>query len=229
MRASRLSTRLAAAGTCLFAALAMTSPLQAGETPIYNARMTIKSVEAEPGSTAVVGVTIQVDQVIGSFNINAESLGLPVADIRYDGVLFTNGWEGWDTTPSAAPNISAACIFPIDQVTGFQHLFSFEVEVPADAQPGDYIELRIDDATVTNYSFDTFAMTITNGGIAVMPEADDCPADIAGDNNAVDVADFFMLLTSWGDTDSPADLDHDGTVDTDDMFHLLTSWGPCGG
>lgn len=53
-----------------------------------------------------------------------------------------------------------------------------------------------------------------------------CVGDINGDD-AVDVADFAMLLGRWGTVDFAADLDEDGMVAGHDLSVLLARWGAC--
>jgi hypothetical protein len=55
-----------------------------------------------------------------------------------------------------------------------------------------------------------------------------------GDANAdctVDVADFLLLLATWGPCPDPddcrTDLDGSGTVDVADFLEMLAVWGPC--
>ncbi|MHC4219273.1 MAG: GC-type dockerin domain-anchored protein, partial [Planctomycetota bacterium] len=64
-------------------------------------------------------------------------------------------------------------------------------------------------------------------GLAVLPQSPcNCPADLVVDG-VVDVSDFLLLLSSWGDTSGPADLDGNGIVDISDFLALLAAWGPC--
>jgi hypothetical protein len=201
--------------------------VQADDGGPNEALVTIDHVEAVPGTTALVGVTIEVDDLIGSFNFNAEADGLTVADILYDGPLFSSGWEGWDTTPSMTPNISAACIFPQDQLTGLQDLFTLEIDVPAGAQPGSQLVVDFTSASVTNYSFETFEVTVEAGGLSIVEELDPCPADIAGGDGAVDALDLLSLLNAWGSSGSDADVNGDGTVGVPDLLAVLAAWGQC--
>jgi hypothetical protein len=213
-------------GLALAAALGVATATATAGDPAH-ALVTIETVEGVPGTSVDVGVTIEVDDLIGSFSFDAYADDLLVSDILYDGPLFSNGWEGWDTTPSMTPNISAACIFPEDQVTGFQQLFSMQVEVPEDAEIGSFVDVDFTQSQVTNYSFQIFEITVVAGGIDVVPEIDPCPADVANGDGVVDLADLLMLLDAWGQTDSPADLNEDGIVNIFDLLMLLDAWGPC--
>ncbi len=53
-----------------------------------------------------------------------------------------------------------------------------------------------------------------------------CPADLL-ELSGVGVEDLLQLLYSWGETDSPGDLDGDGTVGILDLLTLLANWGLC--
>lgn len=64
-------------------------------------------------------------------------------------------------------------------------------------------------------------------GMTILPQDPcSCPADILEDG-VVNVSDFLMLLSSWGDTGGPADIDGDGIVGVTDFLALLAAWGPC--
>ena len=55
-----------------------------------------------------------------------------------------------------------------------------------------------------------------------------CPADLAGDDGAVDVFDLFVLLDNWGADGPGADLaEPNDVVDVFDLFVLLDAWGDC--
>ncbi len=53
----------------------------------------------------------------------------------------------------------------------------------------------------------------------------DCPADLNGDG-FVGTSDLALLLGSWGQMDTPADLDGGG-VNASDLALLLGGWGAC--
>jgi len=55
-----------------------------------------------------------------------------------------------------------------------------------------------------------------------------CPADIAEDDNAVNVFDLLALLGNWGADGEGADLaEPNDTVDVFDLLELLEPRGPC--
>lgn len=60
-----------------------------------------------------------------------------------------------------------------------------------------------------------------------------CPADLANDDNIVNVFDLLELLAQWGPCgdpgDCPADITDpaDGVVNVFDLLELLAQWGPC--
>ncbi len=82
-------------------------------------------------------------------------------------------------------------------------------------------------------------MGIGNGGADYTEAAflltplGDCPADIVGGDDLVDVLDLLELLGRWGDCPVGAicysDLNGDCVVDVQDLLILLGAWGPCGG
>ena len=133
--------------------LCISSVLVTGSAFANEAVVTIETVAAVPGSTARIGITIDVNDLIGSLDFDAFAGGWIFTDVDYDGPLFDSGWEGWDTTSSAEPNVLAACIFPEDQVTGFQALFTMNIDVPADAEIGSFRLVDFTDVFVTNYQF----------------------------------------------------------------------------
>ncbi|TVQ32268.1 MAG: hypothetical protein EA376_06365 [Phycisphaeraceae bacterium] len=53
-----------------------------------------------------------------------------------------------------------------------------------------------------------------------------CPPDLIGDGT-VGSADLAVLLGSWGESGSIADINGDNTVGSADLAILLGSWGPC--
>lgn len=56
----------------------------------------------------------------------------------------------------------------------------------------------------------------------------DCPADLANNDNMVDVSDLFLLLANWSTNGPGADLaPPTNAVDVSDLFTLLAAWGTC--
>jgi len=56
----------------------------------------------------------------------------------------------------------------------------------------------------------------------------DCPADIAEDDNMVNVFDLLALLAGWGSDGPGSDLDKpNDMVNVFDLLALLAAWGPC--
>ncbi|MDP7008321.1 MAG: GC-type dockerin domain-anchored protein [Phycisphaerales bacterium] len=63
-------------------------------------------------------------------------------------------------------------------------------------------------------------------------DAELCAADIAGDDNEVDIEDLLILIAEWQQSNSVADISGengypDGTVDISDLLALIAAWGPC--
>lgn len=55
-----------------------------------------------------------------------------------------------------------------------------------------------------------------------------CPADIANDDDKVNVADLFLLLANWNTNGPGADLaPPTSVVNASDLFVLLAAWGNC--
>jgi len=55
-----------------------------------------------------------------------------------------------------------------------------------------------------------------------------CPADLTGDDDAVNVFDLLELLGAWGADGPGADLAEPGdVVNVFDLLELLSQWGPC--
>ncbi|MCH2152557.1 MAG: S8 family serine peptidase [Phycisphaerales bacterium] len=59
-------------------------------------------------------------------------------------------------------------------------------------------------------------------------ELDDCPADIANDDNLVNVDDLLLLLWYYGLEYAPADFNQNGLVDIDDLLTMIAAYAiPC--
>ncbi|MHC4947129.1 MAG: hypothetical protein ACYTG1_02550, partial [Planctomycetota bacterium] len=61
-------------------------------------------------------------------------------------------------------------------------------------------------------------------------EEGSCPADVAGNDDVVDVTDLLAILGGWGTADPFLDCappGGDGTVDVADLLRVLADWGPC--
>ena len=43
----------------------------------------------------------------------------------------------------------------------------------------------------------------------------------------VDINDLLIVIGQWGNEDSIADINNDGTVNVDDMLFVIGSWGAC--
>jgi WD40 repeat protein len=67
-------------------------------------------------------------------------------------------------------------------------------------------------------------------GISVDDCLPACVADVAGNDNVVDVVDLVALFSAWDMSTPQYDIappGGDGTVDTVDLLFLLSKWGPC--
>jgi len=66
------------------------------------------------------------------------------------------------------------------------------------------------------------------GSVTVEPAPVECPADIVGDDDTVDVNDLLELLANWGtDGNGAAIAEPNDVVNVDDLLALLSAWGPC--
>jgi hypothetical protein len=62
------------------------------------------------------------------------------------------------------------------------------------------------------------------------PVMNDCPADIAGGGNVVDVDDLLGVINNWGECGlgiCNADITCNGAVDVDDLLAVINAWGSC--
>ena len=59
-----------------------------------------------------------------------------------------------------------------------------------------------------------------------VPDECDCPADCGDGDGMVGIDDFLALLSVWGQTGVPCDIDNGG-VGITDFLALLAAWGPC--
>ena len=191
-----------------------------------SATVTIGSVGAEPGQTVRVPIDLTTEDLVGAFDFFLDSSGLTVSDVDYVGLLFSNGWTGWDTAPTIDAQVTGACIFPQDQVSGVNlRLVDLLVDVPADAAPGSEIEIDMSSVFVTDYSFVPYDVTLIPGTIVVTSAA--CDEDVNGDGQ-VNFTDLVSILAAWGTcAGCDADVDGDGSVGLSDLLMVLAGWGAC--
>lgn len=72
-----------------------------------------------------------------------------------------------------------------------------------------------------------FAIGAALNGIQIHKIAD-CPMDIAGNDNQINVSDLFALLANWNTSGAGADIAMPtNVVDVQDLFALLAAWGDC--
>ena len=185
--------------------------------------LSLDTVQAKPGELVSVSISMETTELVGGFEFTLSAEGNDVTEIGWDGPLFSNGWDGWDTlNADNTRTVSAACIFTEDQVDpGAYLLVNAFVQVPADAQPGSFIAFEASDTWFANYAFEMGDVLVIDGGIEVLPTA-----DLNGDGN-VGPEDLGMLLGFWGINDE-ADLNGDSKVDGEDLTRLLAAWGTPG-
>ena len=180
----------------------------------------LDTVEAKPGELVSIAISMETTELVGGFEFTLSAEGNEVTDIGWDGPLFSNGWDGWDTANSDnSRTVSAACIFTEDQVDpGDYLLVNAFVQVPADAPSGSFIAFEASDAFFANYDFEMGDVLVVNGGIEVRRSA-----DING-NGIVGPEDLALLLGFWG-MEGAADLNGDSMIDGQDLTMLLAVWG----
>lgn len=222
MNASTLPSRRSAmfAGTGLLVLGSLIGAAVADE-----AIVSIGTVGAQPGDTVRVPVRISVDGLIGAFDFQSATLDLTVADVDYNGPIFSAGWDGWDTAPMADASVNGACIFPQDQVTGDLPLFDLLVTIPEDAEAGSRLPIDLSAAAVWNYSFLKYDVVVEAGEIII--GSGTCAEDLDG-NGSVELGDLIAVLAAWGTcAGCDADLDADGSVALSDLVLVLAAWGTC--
>ena len=114
----------------------------------------VSNVNATRGQMISVPVRAETMDIIGAFGFNATPLGLEVEEVLYNGPIFSNGWNGWDTAPSPNVRVDAACIFTEDQIAPGDHqLVGLTIEVPANLEPGTVIPITLSAVSFFNYDF----------------------------------------------------------------------------
>ena len=137
----------------------------------------------------------------------------------------TNGstWQNLETvgptTSSPNPEVDGGWFlkeFNLSQLPGFTPTSTFQVRfVASDGATGSVIEAGVDGIHVH-----------------VLDCGSGCVADIAGNNNVVDVDDLLIVINGWGACKGscPADIapeGGDGMVDVDDLLSIINAWGGC--
>ncbi len=183
----------------------------------------LDTVQARPGDLVSVSISMETSELVGGFEFTLSAEDSEVTEIGWDGPLFSNGWDGWDSPISdGSRRVSAACIFTEDQVEpGDYLLVNAFVQIPEDAQPGSFIAFEANDAVFANYDFEMGDVLVVNGGIEVLGNA-----DISG-NGIVGPEDLGWLLGFWG-MSGKCDLNGDSVVDGLDLSMLLSAWGTPG-
>ena len=183
----------------------------------------LETVQAKPGELVAVSISMETTELVGGFDFRLTAEGNDITSIGWDGPLFSNGWTGWDTlNADNSRTVSAACIFTEDQVDpGSYLLINAFVQVPADAQPGSFIDFKASDSWFANYAFEMGDVLVIDGGIEVLRTAD------LNGNGIVGPEDLGMLLGFWGQNEF-ADLNGDSMVDGEDLTMLLSAWGTSG-
>lgn len=198
------------------AVLATTTGLAADAEDVT---LRIDSITARPGDTISVPISMVTTELVGGFEFFLSADGNTISQIGWDGPLFSNGWEGWDTSPNTSVSVSAACIFTEDQVGPGDHLLiNAMVEIPADADVGSFIPMTATNTWFANYGFELGNVVVVDGGIQIRGSAD------FDESGTVGAEDLSALLAGWG-MPGMTDLNGDATTDGRDLAMLLTLWG----
>jgi len=190
------------------------------------ATLTVQSAAGAAGETVRLPIWLQTPDTIGLVQFNVASSGLLVEEIDYTGLIFSQGWDGFDNAPSTNTFVSGACIFPQDQVTGNLLFVDLLVKIPVGAAPGAIFPLTLTSAHVSDYTFTPFVVSVLSGEIHVTSGAA-CAEDLTGDGH-VDFVDLLDMLSQWGGcAGCDSDLDGDNAVGLGDLLRVLAAWGPC--
>ncbi len=198
--------------------LASSIPAFAGDG---GAILKVANVNATRGQTVAVPVGAETMDIIGAFGFNAMPVGLSVDEVLYNGPIFSNGWEGWDTAPSDNVRVDAACIFTEDQIAPGDHpLVGLVIEVPDFLEPGTVIPILLANVQFFNYDFSIPTLEVIDGSITVFRTAD------LNGSGSVEAADIGLMIAGWGAVkkSSDADLNGDGVVNGLDLGRLLDRW-----
>jgi len=178
----------------------------------------------------------------------------PVCGTLFDGGLgcqfenlpfcYSTGFFAYKVTPAAPLTIAfEGDVISIDlffaHTTGASGTMRFfnaageEVDDPLETN-GNCLQFMPDhQEVILSEMIETVEVTAKGGDVwidtmtinSIIP---DIPGDLNGDG-FVDGADLLILLSEWGDCESPddchADLNNDGTVDGADLLILLSNWG----
>ncbi len=82
----------------------------------------------------------------------------------------------------------------------------------SDENPGSIVEAAVDAVKVVGFRCES-----------------GCTTDVAppGGDGMVDVLDLLAILSVWGQSGVPEDINGDGIVDVLDLLEVLAAWGPC--
>ena len=200
--------------------------IQSGGVDVQSAQadaiLQIGTASGRPGENILIPIAMETVDLVGLFEFAIDAEGNEVSGVQWDGALFSNGWNGWASTPAVQPVISAGCIFTEDQVpAGNYHLLSLEFMIPMDAVPGQEIAIDAFNMSFANYDFQFGTVQVEAGTVIVNRSAD------LNENGIVDAGDIGMLLSYWGENEL-GDLNGDGFSGGTDMGILLALWGTQG-
>jgi hypothetical protein len=199
------------------------------------------STRGEPGAAAGGSFCLLTENGNGNFDIDGgcTTITSPVIDASTSGT--TVSYSRWfDNTGAGTGADPSNDIFTIEVTDGLSGWTVLEVLGPATQSSGGWFDVNflVSDFVENTDSFQIrFTACDLNAGSVVEAaidtlrieaiECDDAPALVGDFNNdcVVDGADFGFLLSQWGNTNSPADLDGNQIVDGSDVGLFLALFG----
>ena len=199
------------------------------------------STRGEPGAAAGGSFCLLTENGNGNFDIDGgcTTITSPVIDASTSGttVSYSRWYDNTGNGTGADPNND---LFTIEVTDGQSGWTVLEVVGPVAQSSGGWFDVNflVSDFVENTDSFQIrFTACDLNAGSVVEAaidtlrieaiECDDAPALVGDFNNdcVVDGADFGFLLSQWGNTNSPADLDGNQIVDGSDVGLFLALFG----
>ena len=114
------------------------------------------------------------------------------------------------------------------QVSGGWFLQTYDLTAVSGITPTNQMRIRFNASDLGEGSVVEAGVDGVMLSKLICNQGNDCPADIANDDNDVNVDDMLLLLSNWGTDGAGADLaEPNNLVDVADLLELLAAWGPC--